>query len=97
MIEKKNVELKYVDDTSKWLEEQTGERIIYGRKPTMLDLADKIKIDENTPVDVLMAIIGKALMRTGTNREWVAYKYLCSYIAPALDQAIEIRTFVDTH
>jgi len=84
-------------NTSEYLEKTTKCKLGDGEKPTMLDLCDKIKSDEHTPDEVLLAIVGKALIRTATNREWLAFKWLASKYAGGIDQAIEIRTFVDTH
>lgn len=80
-----------------WLEEKTGKRLIWGQKPSMLDLTDEIVPDEETPVDVLLAIIGKRLISNAADREWAAFKWMCSHIGMDVDQAIEVRTFVDTH
>lgn len=97
-MKKLKVDFPIADVTaSSWLEEKTGKKLVYGQKPTMLDLVDEIIPDEETPVDVLLAIIGKRIMSNANTREWAAFKWLCGHIRIDVDQAIEIRTFVDTH
>jgi len=80
-----------------YLEKVTGKKLVFGQKPGMLDLCDEISPDENTPDDVLLGIIGKALMEIATTREWSAFKWLCGKYGNSVDQAIELRTFGDTH
>ena len=80
-----------------YLEEKTGKKIVYGQNPTMLDLCDEIIPDKDTPNDVLLGIVGKALMRKATGREWAAFKWLAGKYGNGIDMAIELRTFIDTH
>jgi len=84
-------------DTKEYLESTTGKKLGEGEPPTMLDLCDEIIPDKDTPDDVLLAIVGRALVKVGTTREWSAFKWLTSKYGCGVDQAIEIRTFVETH
>ena len=84
-------------NTKEYLEKKTGKEIIWGRKPTLLDLCDEVIPDKDTPDDVLLGIIGKALMRKATEREWIAFKWLADKYGNGVDQAIELRTVVGTH
>lgn len=84
-------------ESKEYLEKKTGKELIQGQKPTMLDLSGEIVPDNDTPDDVLLAIIGKALMAVATAREWTAFKWLASKYGNGVDMAIELRTFCDTH
>lgn len=86
-----------IADAKQWLEQKVGKKLIYGQKPSMLDLSDEIIPDKDTPVDVLLAIIGKRFVDSADDREWLAFKWMCGHIGINVDQAIEVRTFADTH
>ena len=95
-VEEREVRLRYCKDPSKWLSEQLGRDIKPGES-SLVDAVEDIDVDGKVPVDVLMVIIGKALIRTATVREWAAFKRLCEMIAPTVDMAVEVWCWRKTH
>jgi len=80
-----------------WLKEATGEEVDVESGKTPYKLVDKVEIDDETRTDVLLMIIGKRLMENATERDWLAFKQLCGILNTDVDQAIEVRTFAETH
>ena len=78
-IKKITKEVPMVTNIAEWLQKQTGKKLTFGQN-SLLDLVDDISPTEDTPVDVLLAIVGKALIKVATIREWHAYAWLCKHL-----------------